>query len=147
MSERPDRIAAVRAAGIVVFRRAGTDVELLLLRNARHGTWGFPKGRAEPDEDVETTARREVREETGFDALRLEPGFAMAIGYPVNGADPPRRKEVHYFLADAGAGVARRSAEHDAMEWLRPAAAAQRLPHRDLVAVLDAALAHLGARR
>jgi 8-oxo-dGTP diphosphatase len=54
-------------AGGVLVDDAG---RVLLVRRGHEpyqGTWSLPSGRAEPGEDVRTTATREVREETGLD--------------------------------------------------------------------------------
>ncbi|PNY81956.1 NUDIX domain-containing protein [Deinococcus koreensis] len=52
-----------------------TDAEnrLLLLRHGDTGLWTLPGGSLEPGESFEQTAARELREETGLMANRLEP--------------------------------------------------------------------------
>lgn len=56
----------VDAAGGLVSNRRG---DYLLIN--RNGLWDLPKGHREPGEDVETTAVREVSEETGVQELEL----------------------------------------------------------------------------
>lgn len=56
----------VDAAGGLVSNRRG---DYLLI--SRNGLWDLPKGHREEGEDMETTALREVREETGVDQLEL----------------------------------------------------------------------------
>ena len=56
----------VDAAGGLVSNRRG---DYLLIQ--RSGLWDLPKGHRDPGEDIETTALREVREETGVDQLEL----------------------------------------------------------------------------
>lgn len=65
-------MAAKRSAGILLFRRTGGEVEVLLghmggplwaRRDARG--WTLPKGEYEPDEDPQAAARREFLEELG----------------------------------------------------------------------------------
>jgi len=64
-AELPTRV--VVSAGIVLFRRgAGNSIEIFLI-SEHSGNWGVPKGRLEADETVEQAARRELKEETGFD--------------------------------------------------------------------------------
>jgi predicted NUDIX family NTP pyrophosphohydrolase len=62
-----------RSAGLVVFRRTGADLEVLLghmggpfwaRRDA--GAWSIPKGEIEPGEDPLAAARREFVEELGI---------------------------------------------------------------------------------
>lgn len=55
----------VNAGGGLVSNRRG---DYLLIN--RNGLWDLPKGHQDPGEDIETTALREVREETGIDQLQ-----------------------------------------------------------------------------
>ena len=52
------------------------DGHLVLVKQYRHAAgqalWEIPAGTAEPDEDCESGARRELREETGYTADSLE---------------------------------------------------------------------------
>jgi len=66
-------VAAKRSAGILLFRRSGSQTEVLLghmggplwaRRDARG--WTIPKGEYEPDEQPEAAARREFTEELGL---------------------------------------------------------------------------------
>lgn len=57
----------VNAGGGLVSNRRG---DYLLIN--RNGLWDLPKGHQDPGEDIRTTALREVREETGIDALELK---------------------------------------------------------------------------
>ena len=43
------------------------DNHLLLMKRSDNACWGPPGGAVEPGEEVETTARRETREETGLE--------------------------------------------------------------------------------
>lgn len=53
------------------------DPRVLLIRQFRHATgdwlWEIPAGRRDGEEPPEATARRELREETGYDCRVLEP--------------------------------------------------------------------------
>ena len=102
-----------KSAGIILFRREGDAVRFLLLKNAAHGHWDFPKGHIDPGEDEMQAARRETREECGIDALEIVPGFCEVIRYKV-GANP---KEVAYFLAEAQAEGVALSDEHTDWRW------------------------------
>lgn len=62
-----------RSAGILLFRRAGAQIEVLLAhpggplwKNKDEGAWSIPKGEYKPDEDPLAAARREFQEETGI---------------------------------------------------------------------------------
>lgn len=71
------------SAGILLYRRSGPQVEVLLVHpggpywaKKDDGAWTIPKGGYEPGEDAFAAARREFREETGATA----DGKAMALG-------------------------------------------------------------------
>ena len=74
---RPVQGAAMKqSAGTLLYRQGAEGLEVLLVHPSgpynRRAPWGIPKG--EPDEgetDLEKTARRETREETGVEAGAL----------------------------------------------------------------------------
>jgi predicted NUDIX family NTP pyrophosphohydrolase len=60
------------SAGILMWRRRGDEIEVLLVhfggpqwQNRDEGAWGIPKGQIEPDEDLAACALREFEEELG----------------------------------------------------------------------------------
>lgn len=62
-----------RSAGILLYRRCGTKVEVLLVHpggpfwlNRGAGSWQIPKGLIKPGEEASVAARREVEEELGL---------------------------------------------------------------------------------
>ena len=62
------------SAGIVVFKRKGAGLEVLLVhpggpfwKNKESGAWSIPKGEPEEGEELLSAARRELREEIGLD--------------------------------------------------------------------------------
>jgi predicted NUDIX family NTP pyrophosphohydrolase len=62
------------SAGILAFRRKYGRIEVLLVhpggpfwRNKDLGAWSIPKGEYGPGEDPEVVARKEFREEVGFE--------------------------------------------------------------------------------
>jgi 8-oxo-(d)GTP phosphatase len=72
----------VEAAGGVVLRGTGRDLEVLVVHRVRHDDWSLPKGKLDPGERAEDAAVREVEEETG---VRAELGAELP--------------EVHYHVA------------------------------------------------
>ena len=63
---------ALRSAGIILYRRRGDGLEVLLVhpggpfwRNRDEGAWMIPKGMVEPGERPAEAALREFEEETG----------------------------------------------------------------------------------
>ncbi len=127
-----------RAAGIVIAREAATGTLWLLLRNARLGHWGFAKGKLEEGEGELAGALREVREETGL-SPEISPAFREMISYEIPGKkkEPPILKEVVYYLGTVAPGAeARKSGEHDRLEWLVLENALAKLEHEQLKGVL-----------
>ncbi len=56
----------VRAAGGLVWRRADSGIEIVVVHRPRYDDWSLPKGKAHRGERDEDTALREVAEETGL---------------------------------------------------------------------------------
>jgi 8-oxo-dGTP diphosphatase len=56
----------VRAAGAVLWRRAGAVVEVALVHRPKYDDWTFPKGKCKNGEHLLRTVVREVTEETGI---------------------------------------------------------------------------------
>ena len=66
---------AKRSAGLLMFRRSANGVEVFLVHpggpfwaGKDAGAWTIPKGEYADDEEPLTAARREFKEETGFEA-------------------------------------------------------------------------------
>lgn len=64
----------VTGAGVLMYRRRDGKLEVFLghyggpyFAKKDIGAWSFPKGHAEAGEDLLATAKREYKEETGFD--------------------------------------------------------------------------------
>ena len=73
-----ENLRARVAAGAAIFR----GDQILLLHRSPHasnpGAWDLPGGHVEPGETLPRAARREVREETGFD-VRIGPLFHAEV--------------------------------------------------------------------
>lgn len=74
---------AAKSAGILLYRREGDAMQVLLVhpggpfwRRKDLGAWSIPKGEHGPEEDAETAARREFGEELG----PLPPGHLVSLG-------------------------------------------------------------------
>lgn len=93
-ARRPVRLET--SAGGVVYRRAGGVAYFLLIRDP-YENWGLPKGHVERGEVAEETALREVREETGIDALDLVEPLGTIDWFFREGPDLIH-KYCHFFL-------------------------------------------------
>jgi len=116
----------ILSAGVVVVRKADDDWRVLLLRVYNY--WDCPKGVVEPGEEPLTTARREVREETGIDDLEFRWGEKFVETPPYS-----RNKVARYYLATSQTMEARLPInpelgrpEHHEWRWLTWEQAEQR---------------------
>jgi 8-oxo-dGTP pyrophosphatase MutT (NUDIX family) len=131
---RPTRSPVQRevSAGGVVYRRNGDSIEVVLAsRRTRRGelAWGLAKGGIEPGESLEDAAVREVREETGIEAV-IEDSLGETRYFYV-WEDTRIRKTVHFFLMRAtGGDPADRDDEMEEIRWLPIERALKRAAYR-----------------
>jgi 8-oxo-dGTP pyrophosphatase MutT (NUDIX family) len=124
-ARRPSRVRTATAAGGVVVRRAGDDLEVVLAGRDSDRTWVFPKGTPDKGETIEETALREVREESGLDVEIVRPIGVLDYWFAVPGERV--HKFVHFFLMHArGGDVSRHDHEYDQVRWV-PVSEARRL--------------------
>ena len=84
-----------KSCGAIVFYLEGDKEQILLIKHANSGHWSFPKGHVEAGETELETAVREIKEETGVDAL-VDTRFRQVVTYS------PKKdviKDVVYFFA------------------------------------------------
>jgi 8-oxo-dGTP diphosphatase len=116
--------AAVRAAGVVVFRPGR---RVLLVHRPRYDDWSFPKGKLDPGEHPVAAAVRETEEETGLH-VRLTRPLAdqqyQAAGRP---------KTVRYWtgrvVGDDDLSGYQPNHEIDDLRWVRAEDAARMLSY------------------
>ena len=123
----------VWAAGGVVIRDAGGELEVLLVHRPHREDWSFPKGKMDDGETLGRTAEREVEEETGFRCRRLR--RLPEVLYDVA---KDRRKLVAYWTMEILDGEFAPNDEVDAVGWFGLTAAEQILTYDRDVEVLDA---------
>lgn len=87
-------IEAISCGGVVIFR----GKVLLLYKNYRnkYEGWVLPKGTVEEGEDHKTTALREVKEETGADAVIVK--YVGKSSYTFTTVNDTVSKNVHWYL-------------------------------------------------
>ena len=122
-----------KSAGAIIFRKEnGINYYLLLhympAEPGKHGQWGFAKGHIEGNETDEQTARREIKEETGIEDLKIIIGFKELEKYFFRksyGLKGEARKKapwvfklVTFFLAETKTKDVKVSSEHSDFLWL-----------------------------
>jgi 8-oxo-dGTP diphosphatase len=113
----------VRAAGGVVWRLRKRKPEVAVIHRPRYDDWSLPKGKLEDGETELVGAVREVGEELG--AAVTVSRRVGETSYPVSAG----RKTVTYWVMRHVEGTFVPNAEVDAVEWLRPKAARDRLSY------------------
>ncbi|TLY60282.1 MAG: NUDIX domain-containing protein [Gammaproteobacteria bacterium] len=110
-------MAAV-SAGLLLYRRRGSRPEVFLVHpggpywaKKDDGAWSVPKGLVNPNEDELACARREFREETGFETN--EGGRERDLGiFP-----QPSGKRLHVWAIDGDCNPADLKSNLFEMEW------------------------------
>lgn len=113
-------MAKLRSSGLLVYRRVGDGVEVLIghmggpfwQRKDRHA-WSIPKGEQEPGEDSLAAARREFEEEIGQPPPA---GEALELGEVVQGGG---RKVVTAWAVEGDLDVSTIVSTTFEMEWPR----------------------------
>jgi 8-oxo-dGTP diphosphatase len=119
----------VHAAGGLVWRRTGGDdgpFEIVVVHRPKYDDWSLPKGKRDPGETDEQTARREVEEETGL-RCRLGPELP-SVRYVDERRGRP--KAVRYWAMTVESQTERPpDDEVDEWRWLPEAEARARLTY------------------
>ena len=149
------------SAGIVLYRRVGGGLEVLLAHpggplfaRRDEGHWTIPKGEPDSDEPLTETARREFTEETGRDpgdgpllALGsiVQKGGKVVHAWATEGELDPELSHSDTFEMTwpPGSGQVRSFPEIDRVAWFDPSEARRRikLAQIPLLDRLEAALA------
>lgn len=124
---------AQRSAGILLYRRRSSALELFLIHpggpfwaKKDDGAWSIPKGLIEEDEDIEVAARREFAEETGtrITAALMELGAFRQ----------PSGKTVVAFGAEGDLDASAIQSNEFEMEWPPKSGRLGRFPEADRAA-------------
>ena len=108
------------SAGGIVFKKEDSTLYILVSQHSQHLGWVFPKGLIGDHvegEKKESTAVREVEEETGAEAEIVEQITPVTYWYIWEGEK--RKKTVYYFIMKyVGGDITKHDYEMSAVEWL-----------------------------
>ena len=121
---------SVNSAGILLYRLRDNRVEVLLAHpggpfwsGKDEAAWTIPKGLTEADEDSLQAAKREFREETGFEV----DGQFIDLGT----IRQPSRKMIHIWALKLDLDVGRLQSNEFTMEWPRKSGIMMQFPEID----------------
>lgn len=101
------------SAGMIVYNSKLN--KFLLLEYSSH--WGFVKGNIEAKEDEISTAKRELKEETGITKFKILDKFKEKINYYYKKDGKTVYKEVVFFLILTENEEVKISEEHKSYKW------------------------------
>jgi predicted NUDIX family NTP pyrophosphohydrolase len=132
------------SAGILLFRRGGRGLEVLLAHpggpywsRQDYGSWSVPKGIAEPDEAPEDVAAREFAEETGFDLANVAADPACER-LDIGEVSLKSGKVIHAWAIEGDLDPALAHSNEVEIEWPPRSGRRQAIPEVDRVAWFDA---------
>lgn len=141
-----------KSAGAVIFRRGDGSIYYLLL-HYEAGHWDFPKGNIEQGEKEEETMKREVKEETGIEDIKITEGFKEYIKYFYRsnyGLSETEKKKapwtfkiVIYYLAETKTKEVKISFEHLGYQWFPYEEALERITYKNAKEILKKANEYL----
>jgi len=137
------------SSGGVVFRLDGAGreaVQVALIRVTRSvgHAWTLPKGWVEPGEDLDQTAVREVREETGLHARVLRKLGEVTYEFYAKAERSRIQKTVHLFLLEClGGDMSDHDDEVEEARWFPLAEAVQALTYANERTVLEQAVSFI----
>ena len=126
------------SAGIVLFRREESK-KLFLLLHYPSGHWDFVKGKMEKGEDIQQTAIRETKEETGITDIKFIENFEEWIEYNFQYQGELVHKKVVFFLAETKTKEVKISHEHLNFTWMDYATAMEKTTFDNAKTVLTKA--------
>jgi 8-oxo-dGTP pyrophosphatase MutT (NUDIX family) len=140
------------SSGGLVIRPAGATYEVALIRVARargDEAWALPKGWVEKGEDLEQTAIREVREETGLHTRVLRKVGEIGYEFYSKADRGLISKTVHLFLLEClGGNTADHDEEVEEVRWVPIDEAMRTLTYKNEREMLEkAALLIQGGRQ
>lgn len=140
-------MAQERSFGAVIFRREENKILYLLLHKNKHEQynelWDFSRGVIEKGEKPEETAKREIKEETGIEKIKLNEGFKEKIKWFYRKDGKTVSKEATYFLGETKVKEIKISKEHDGFKWCEYEEALKLITYKNTKIILEKAERYL----
>jgi len=134
---------AVSAGGVVARTSPDGTAEVILCGRRAEKLWALPKGTPDPNEPIEQTALREVREETGLEVEAIEKLGTIDYWFVLRGIRI--HKLVHHWLMRAvGGDTADHDHEYDQVEWVPIDIALERVTYDNERKIVREAARRLG---
>lgn len=116
---KPAIIKHLNSAGGVIYRRTDETIEVALIATKGKTIWTLPKGIIDKGEEAETTALREISEETGLTGRIVAPLGQKSYWFYQKKENTKFRKTVTFFLVEQVSGtLAEACAEVDEARWV-----------------------------
>lgn len=129
--------------GIVPFLNEEGTWKVLLILHREGNHWGFPKGKANPNETPLESAIRELREETGLIVKEVLHDQPMVEQYQFRRKKEIVLKVVHYYAAFVEGSLILQEEEVRDAKWLTIPEALKQLSFREARHILKEFLRHL----
>lgn len=117
--------------GVIPLTQARGRWEVFLIQHKGGRYWGFPKGHAESGETAEQTARRELKEETNLEIIRLLQKEPLIEQYIFSKERRRVSKKVSYFIAEVGGTVQLQQEEINDGKWIPFPEAIDQVTHQE----------------
>lgn len=137
---------SVYSAGILLYRFKNRKLEVMLVHSGGPiwakkdiGTWSIPKGLPEKNENLLDTAKREFKEETGFEVN----GEFIDLGEIFQ----PSKKTIHIWALEKDLDVTHIVSNTFKFEWPRKSGKIQEYPEVDKADWFDIELARKKIRK
>jgi bis(5'-nucleosidyl)-tetraphosphatase len=117
----------VESFGIVPVKHEYDEWKVLLILHREGNHWGFPKGKANPGENAQQTARRELKEETNLDVEEILCSEPLTEHYHFRRKHEQIAKTACYFPAIVNGALRRQEEEIRDARWCSFAEALKQL--------------------
>jgi 8-oxo-dGTP diphosphatase len=120
------------SAGGIVFKKENQSLFILIAQHSQHHGWVFPKGLIGDhvkEESKESTALREVKEETGVDAEIVKELEPVTFWYVFNG-EKIKKTVYYYIMKHVGGNFENRDMEMESVEWVPLDEVVERLTYK-----------------